>query len=192
VVAASAREMEDLVAKGRFREDLFYRLNVFHLRVPPLRDRPADLPLLTKHFIRKAAQFHGLPQCEITPKAMQFIRGYPWPGNVRELENAMERAVVLADGRPIEPQDLPEKIRTAVPAALPVEEGDLSVKRNLREIERRLIVQALEKSRGNKSKAAKALDLSFRALLYKIRDYRIDSGGEAVGESKEDDSEERS
>ncbi len=181
VVAATASDLERRVKQGRFREDLFYRLNVFHLRVPPLRARKGDLPLLARHFGAKFAQQHGLPPREIGPDAMRLIESYPWPGNVRELENAMERATLVAAGPVIAPADLPERLRDpATPSS--AEPGDLSIKRNVRELERRLIVAALERTRGNKTKAAKMLDLSFRALLYKIKEFGIDYGGDEAGE----------
>ncbi|NLH50150.1 MAG: sigma-54-dependent Fis family transcriptional regulator [Myxococcales bacterium] len=182
VVAATAADLDRLVAEGRFREDLYYRLNVFHLRVPPLRERPADLPLLTRHFIQKIAKQHTLPSCELSPEAARTIEGYSWPGNVRELENAMERAVVLAGGRAIESADLPERVRREQSERLPIDSGNLSVKQNIREVERRLIEEALQRAHGNKTKAAKMLDLSLRALLYKIKDYQLEAVSRASAE----------
>jgi len=173
VVTATARDLEELVKEGRFREDLFYRLNVFHLEVPPLRERAADIPLLAGHFIRKIAARHGLPQSEIDAQALKHIVAYQWPGNVRELENAMERAVVLAGGRVILPEYLPERLQEATMPPLPYATDDLSVKRNMRRLEKQLIREALRQTAGNKSKAAQLLDLSLRALLYKIKDYEI-------------------
>ncbi|MDP8224687.1 MAG: sigma-54 dependent transcriptional regulator [Candidatus Lernaella stagnicola] len=183
VVAATARDLEKDVRDGRFREDLYYRLNVFHLCVPPLRERPTDVDLLARHFITKIAQQHGLPTCEIGDGALEILQRYDWPGNVRELENAMERAVLLAGGRPITPPDLPDRLRTRAGSELPHATGDLSVKRNMREIERRLIEEALARTHGNKSQAAKLLDLSLRALLYKIKDYGLDRKGENLENS---------
>jgi len=173
VVTATARDLEELVKEGRFREDLFYRLNVFHLEVPPLRERADDIPLLAGHFIRKIAARHGLPQSEIDAQALKHIVAYQWPGNVRELENAMERAVVLAGGRVILPEYLPERLQEATMPPLPYATDDLSVKRNMRRLEKQLIREALRQTAGNKSKAAQLLDLSLRALLYKIKDYEI-------------------
>ena len=185
VLTATAQDLEELVAAGRFREDLYYRLNVFHLQVPPLRARPRDLPLLARHFIQKVAQQHGLPGCDIADDALGAMAAYDWPGNVRELENAIERAVLLSNGRPITVGDLPERVRRQPQTKAPVESGDLSVKRNTRDLERRLIREALSQTGGNKSKAAKILDLSLRALLYKIRDYGLDSNGSTVVEGAE-------
>ncbi len=174
VVAATARDMEKQVQAGQFREDLYYRLNVFSLRVPPLRERVSDLPLLARHFANKIADRHGLPINPIDPETTKLIKAYDWPGNVRELENAMERAVVLAGGEIIRPEHLPERVTQAPAGRMPFESGDLSVKHNLRELERDLIVQAMRRSGGNKSRAAKMLDLSLRALLYKLRDYGLE------------------
>jgi two-component system response regulator AtoC len=181
VVAATARNLEESVAQGLFREDLFYRLNVFHLRVPPLRDRKGDLPLLTRHFISKFTRQHGLPGLEIGPEALRILEAYPWPGNVRELENAVERAVLVAAGPVIAPEDLPERVRRPSAPSEPAIE-DLSIKRNVRDLERRLIVAALERTLGNKSKAAKLLDLSFRALLYKIKEFGLQIESAANGD----------
>ena len=179
VVTATAKNLEEAVKEGLFREDLFYRLNVFHLRVPPLRERPGDLDLLTRHFVAKLARQHGLPMCEVTEEAMEVIRSYNWPGNVRELENVVERTVVLTGGRPATVDDLPERLRRQSAGDMPFAGGDLSVKRNMREMERRLIGEALSQTKGNKSKAARLLDLSLRALLYKIRDYGSEKGESA-------------
>lgn len=173
VVTATARNLEELVKTGRFREDLFYRLNVFHLEVPPLRERADDIPILAGHFIRKIAVRHGLPESKIDDRALKLIISYRWPGNVRELENAMERAVVLAGGRTILPEHLPDRVMEASLQAAAFSADDLSVKRNMRRVEEQLIREALRQTGGNKSKAAQLLDLSLRALLYKIKDYEI-------------------
>jgi two-component system response regulator AtoC len=174
VVAATARDLEKLAQSGKFREDLYYRLNVFTLRVPSLRERPGDLPLLARYFAHKIAERHGLPGSVIDAETMKLIKAYDWPGNVRELENAMERAVVLAGGETILPDHLPERVRQTATGRMPYESGDLSVKTNLHELERDLIIQAMRRSGGNKSRAAKMLDLSLRALLYKLRDYGLE------------------
>jgi DNA-binding NtrC family response regulator len=110
VVAATNKDLKDEVEAGRFREDLFYRLNVVHLKIPPLRQRPEDIPPLAHHFMRKYAQENARGEVNLTPEALAVLSRYPWPGNVRELENVMERAVILCNGRVITPQDLPAEL----------------------------------------------------------------------------------
>ena len=174
IVAATALNLENQVKEGKFREDLYYRLNVFTLQVPPLCERPGDVALLARHFIVRIAERHSLPICNVDAQAMKLLESYDWPGNVRELENAMERAVVLAAGEDISAEQLPDKIRLDQGKKMPYFDGDLSVKRNLRELERDLIARAMEQTKGHKSKAAKLLDLSLRALLYKLKDYDLE------------------
>jgi two-component system response regulator AtoC len=176
VVAATARDLQRAVKEGAFREDLFYRLNVVGLRLPALRERPEDIPPLVAHFLAKYRRLRpDAPLAAVAPEAMEALRGYRWPGNVRELEHALERAVVLADGPELRLEDLPDELRSAPPGpplALP---GDsLSVKRAIRSVEEQLIRQALERTGGNRTRAAELLDLSYRALLYKIKEYAIE------------------
>jgi len=174
VVTATARELETEVEEQRFREDLFYRLNVLPITVPPLRERKSDIPLLVEHFLAKHnARLHTNVKA-IAPSAMKVLLTYPWPGNVRELENLMERAMVLADGDTLGDEDLPEHLRKpAGVESLVLESGDLSIKRASRLIEDTLIRRALEQTKGNRTQAAKLLEISHRALLYKIKDYGI-------------------
>jgi two-component system response regulator AtoC len=178
VVAATARDLEAAVRDGLFREDLFYRLNVVGIRLPPLRERPEDIPALAGHFLARCARLRaGAPLAGISSEAIDAMRAYRWPGNVRELEHAIERAVVLADGPELRERDLPEAVRDPAPAAPPfsLPEGTLSVKRATRIVEEQLIRRALEQTRGNRTRAAELLDLSYRALLYKIKEYGIDA-----------------
>jgi two-component system response regulator AtoC len=180
VVAATSRDLTREVAAGRFREDLLYRLDVVRLRLPPLRERPEDVPALAAHFLAKYARLRpDLPGLALGDDAGEALVAHRWPGNVRELEHALERAVVLADGPLIHEQDLPDTLRApAHPPAAEVAEGaadGLSVKRATRALEERLIRAALERTGGNRTRAAELLDLSYRALLYKIRDYGIGS-----------------
>ncbi|GAB4212766.1 MAG: sigma-54 dependent transcriptional regulator [Sandaracinaceae bacterium] len=174
VVTATARDLETEVEEGRFREDLFYRLNVLPITVPPLRERKSDIPLLVEHFLAKHnARLHTRVR-SITPGAMKVLLAYPWPGNVRELENLMERAIVLADGEVLSEEDLPEHLRKPVGVhAMVLESGDLSIKRANRLIEETLIRRALEQTKGNRTQAARLLEISHRALLYKIKDFGI-------------------
>jgi two-component system response regulator AtoC len=174
VIAATSRVLDQEVRAGGFREDLYYRLNVVHLRVPPLRDRPEDIPLLTNHFIEKFNQRFSRRVRGVSPAALELMLSAPWPGNVRQLENAVERAVLLCDGDEIAPGDL--ALGPAVPAA-PIGDEDLSIKRRSAALERELIQRALVRTGGNRTRAARLLEISYKALVYKIRDYGLE--GEA-------------
>ncbi len=177
VVAATSRDLASDVVAGRFREDLLYRLDVVRLRLPPLRERPEDVLPLAAHFLARHARLRpDLTGLALGDDARDALLAHRWPGNVRELEHALERAVVLADGPLIHEQDLPDTLRAPARTAAPGEAGagdDLSVKRASRALEERLIRAALERTGGNRTRAAELLDLSYRALLYKIRDYGI-------------------
>jgi len=176
VLAATNRDLSQEVAQGKFREDLFYRLNVVAVKLPPLRDRPEELSILAQRFIAQHALRLGIPEKEISAEALALLQEWRWPGNVRELENALERALVLSEGVEIEPDALPEEMRNAHQASgppPPPPEGDLSVKRAQRALEADLIRRALERTGGNRSRAAELLELSPRALLYKIREYGL-------------------
>jgi two-component system response regulator AtoC len=178
VVAATSRDLSRDAAEGRFREDLLYRLDVVRIRLPALRERPDDVRALAAHFLAKYARLRpDLPGLALGDDAREALLAHRWPGNVRELEHALERAVVLAEGPLIHEQDLPDTLRApAHPPSAAAAEGtpdDLSVKRATRALEERLIRAALERTGGNRTRAAELLDLSYRALLYKIRDYGI-------------------
>ncbi|HTN53483.1 MAG TPA: sigma-54 dependent transcriptional regulator [Anaeromyxobacter sp.] len=177
VVAATARDLSRAVAAGEFREDLYWRLNVVHVRLPPLRERREDVLALAEHFLaRYAALRPELPSLSLSPEAREALLAHRWPGNVRELEHALERAVVLAEGPVIREDDLPEPVRAAPgpPPAVSPPEGTLSVKRAIRAVEEQLIRAALERTGGNRTRAAELLELSYRALLYKIKDYGLE------------------
>ncbi len=174
VVAATHRDLTEMVANGTFREDLYYRLNVLPVRVPPLRERPGDIKLLAEHILTRIAGSMGLPISTLHPHALKVLMGYPWPGNVRELENVLERAVVLADSQALTADDLPAQLSHARdPVQAVLASGDLSVKKATAFIERELIIRALDETAGNRTHAAKLLELSHRALLYKIKDYGL-------------------
>jgi two-component system, NtrC family, response regulator AtoC len=174
LVAATARDLEAEVAAGRFRADLYYRINVVRLHLPPLRDRREDIPELVRHFVQLYGRRLGLSVNAVSPPAMRLLMEYSWPGNVRELENVIERALVLAEGSQIEPDQLPAAIRSPGATAPAVrDELDLSIKRQTAALERGLIRSALERTGGNRTRAAKLLELSHRALLYKIREYGL-------------------
>ncbi|MDH3625752.1 MAG: sigma-54 dependent transcriptional regulator [Myxococcales bacterium] len=174
VIAATVRDLRREVAEGRFREDLYYRLNVLQINVPPLRDRRDDIMLLVDHFIERNNGRLGTKIRDVDQKARKLLLNYPWPGNVRELENTIERAVVLSESDVIGVGDLPERMREpADPIAASLATGELSIKKTARFMEETLIRRALEKTGGNRTAAAKLLEISHRALLYKIKDYGI-------------------
>ncbi|MCI5131411.1 MAG: sigma-54-dependent Fis family transcriptional regulator, partial [Candidatus Electrothrix sp. EH2] len=152
-----------------------YRLNVIHLQVPPLRRRSTDIPLLCDYFLHKFTESFNRPEIEqVSHAAMQQLLAYSWPGNVRELENALERAVILAEGHSIEPDNLPEHIRANRAENVSDFLGVSSIKEGKRLVEERLIRQALEETRGNKSQAARLLEISYPSLLSKIKEYAVE------------------
>jgi two-component system response regulator PilR (NtrC family) len=176
IIAATNRELPEEVAAGRFREDLYYRLNVIQLRMPPLRERPEDLPIFIDRFLSRIAASQGRPKPALAPETERLLRAWPWPGNVRELANVLERAVTLGDGAVIGPEVLPEAMRGApepqAPAAeLP--EGGMDLQAHLDAIERRVLLQALERAGGVKSEAARLLSLTFRSLRYRLDKFGI-------------------
>jgi two-component system response regulator AtoC len=174
IIAATHRDLHAETKAGRFREDLFYRLNVLPIHIPPLRDRREDIPLLIEHFVARNNTRLRSNIVGIESEARRLLFEYAWPGNVRELENTIERAMVLAEGDQIVVTDLPERVREAQdPVQIQLASGELSVKKTTRVIEEILIRRALQKTRGNRTRAAELLEISHRALLYKIKDYRI-------------------
>jgi two-component system response regulator AtoC len=174
VVAATSRDLESDVRSGRFREDLFYRVNVVRLQLPPLRERREDIPDLVRHFIATFNARLGLAITGVTPAAMRWLMDHAWPGNVRELENVVERAMVLADGVQIDVTQLPASVREPGSSVAAGDDLDLSVKRRTEALERTLIERALRQTGGNRTHAARLLDLSHRALLYKIKEYGLE------------------
>jgi two-component system response regulator AtoC len=174
VIAATVRDLEAEVASGHFREDLFYRLNVLPIQVPPLRERPEDIPLLVDHFVARNNARLGTRIRGVDEHARKILLAYHWPGNVRELENVIERAMVLAEGDVIGEADLPDRLKRREDARLlALSSDELSIKKTTRFIEEQLIRRALEKTGGNRTAAARLLEISHRALLYKIKDYGI-------------------
>jgi DNA-binding NtrC family response regulator len=172
VIAATARELEAEVAAGRFREDLFYRLDVLRVKVPPLRERREDIPLLVDHFLGRSQESIGKPVRGIDDDALERLVAYDWPGNVRELENVLERAVILARTDRVGLSDLPANL-TAAPGERRGAGRDLSLRRARRALEARMIREALEATGGNRTHAARLLGISHRALLYKLKEYAI-------------------
>jgi two-component system response regulator AtoC len=176
IVAATAKDLLREAREGRFREDLYYRLNVLSIELPPLRERGEDIALLLEHFLDKHSRRHGIRRPMISEPALRMLLDYAWPGNVRELENTLERVLILA-GDTISPEDLPQSLHTPGGAGkLPDAERDeagLSMKQRVRSLEEGLIRRALERSNSNPTRAAKLLDISQRALLYKMQEYGI-------------------
>jgi DNA-binding NtrC family response regulator len=178
IVAASNRDLEKAVEDKGFREDLYYRLNVFPIQIPPLRERREDIPLLVEYFISRYCLELKTAQKDISKDALNILTNYRWKGNVRELENTLERAIILCDGDIITPEHI---VLTQRPVPDSAEqwklEGPLEdvAKRALRIVETQRIVEALRKTKGNKSKAAEILRVSYKTLLTKIKEYGIES-----------------
>jgi two-component system NtrC family response regulator len=170
IVAATNRDLEREVREGRFREDLYYRLSVVTLHLPPLRERKSDIPLLAEHFLKK---FNPGGQTTVTSEALNLLIAYGWPGNVRELENVMERASVLKRGDMIGVNDLPEKLtrRGMGPAGIILNLPDEGL--SLEELEKDLIIKALEKHNGNQTRAAEYLHISRPTLIYRMEKYGL-------------------
>jgi two-component system response regulator AtoC len=177
ILAATARDISEEVQQGRFREDLFYRLNVINIQVPPLRKRSTDIPVLCDYFVKKFTDSLNRPDIEgLSNTAMQQLLAYAWPGNVRELENVLERAVILAEGQHILPENLPENIQgSRADNVSDFLAGISSIKEGRRRVEECLIRQALEATKGNKSQAAQILEMSYPSLLSKIKEYGVES-----------------
>ncbi|MDR0993908.1 MAG: sigma 54-interacting transcriptional regulator [Verrucomicrobiota bacterium] len=172
LITATNKNLRELVQQGKFREDLYYRLHVFPIYVPPLRKRKADVVLLADHFLQKYAQENGKDVRRFSSAAIDMLMSYHWPGNVRELENCMERAVLMAEGNVVHPYHLPPTLQTAETGGGKVSAGDL--KSLVGAFERDLIRDALKSSRGNVAAAARALGTTPRILGYKIQSYQID------------------
>jgi two-component system response regulator AtoC len=179
LVAATNRNLEEMVGKGEFRDDLFFRLSVVRIHMPPLRERAEDVPLIAHHYLRVAAEENGKPVREMTADAMQLLERYPWPGNIRELRAAIERAVVMAGGAKITVRDLPHSVRDGA-SAIPTSVAGLKLPAfskpgahlNLQETEQRMIIRALDECGGNVTRAAKILGLSRRTLHRRLKEFR--------------------
>jgi two-component system response regulator AtoC len=174
VIAATAKNLMVEVGRGRFREDLFYRLNVLPVHIPPLRERREDINLLIDHFIKKYNKIHGLAVKGITPAARKILYAYNWPGNIRELENIIERSMILTGKTILDVDGIPESITKFQEEDMyNNSEDNLSIKKTARIMEGNLIRKALKKAHGNKTRAAKFLEISYPALLSKITEYGI-------------------
>ena len=171
LIAATNKELEKAIAEGAFREDLFYRLNVFTIFVPPLRERKPDVLLLADHFLEKYSHEHGKNIKRISTPAIDMLTAYHWPGNVRELENCIERAALVCDGNVIHGHHLPPTLQTASSSGTVTR---LSLNAAVEAYEKDLIQDALKTARGNRARAAKLLDTTERILGYKVKKYAID------------------
>jgi DNA-binding NtrC family response regulator len=186
VVSATHRDLEKQIADGTFREDLYYRLNVFPIVLPPLRERPSDIPVLAEHFVQKYAPNAGKAVRGLDGGAVAALTGYPWPGNVRELENVIERALILARGGELTEADLeftrrPASAATAPAAAVAVmsagaraADGARPLAERLQEQERTAIVQAIDTAQGNIAHAARALGINRSTLYYRMRKHGLE------------------
>jgi two-component system response regulator AtoC len=186
IVCATNRNLEEAIAQKQFRDDLFYRLNEITLPIPPLKDRPDDIPILVDHFVRKYAEAYNREYHPVSPEALRFLQQHAWPGNVRQLENMIKQVVVRDDEQIL--YDLLEK-KTAsdflydpVRTTEDVEADGLSLKkrvgRAVEREERRLIGEVLRRTNWNRRKASKMLEISYRSLLYKIKEYRLNEAPE--------------
>jgi two-component system NtrC family response regulator len=173
VVAATHRNLQAMIEDGIFREDLYYRLAVVPLLLPPLRERREDIPELVKHLLNKAKERHGIVDVELSSTVVQYLTRHRWPGNVRELENVLERMLVLSSSNLVTEADLPEEIRRLPPdnSTFWIELPEEGV--SLEAVERELILRALEQAKGNQTKAAKYLDISRRTLIYRMEKYGL-------------------
>ncbi|MCM2265763.1 MAG: sigma-54 dependent transcriptional regulator [Desulfuromonadales bacterium] len=173
IVAATNKNLEEQVKIGRFREDLYYRLNVVNIHLPPLRERREDIEPLARHFLQKYVAETGKKITEIAPRALSCLLAHEWPGNVRELQNAIERGVVLSKGSVLTPRDLPQGLQGGdqICLQLPARGGNLID--ILEDLERQLIVQTLEREQGSQTRAADALGIKRTTLRYKMEKYRL-------------------
>ena len=179
IVSASHKDLQALVDQEVFRQDLYFRLNVIQVCVPRLAERPEDIPLLTRHFIRKYAQEWGMPEVDLSPRAADALQQYSFPGNVRELENILQRAFTMAEGELISIDDLSLSEQSPSMTQSHHNSVELTIETNnleayLENIERLAITQALEATRWNKTAAAEKLGISFRALRYRCKKLAID------------------
>ncbi|WP_460027090.1 sigma-54 interaction domain-containing protein [Methyloparacoccus murrellii] len=172
IIAATNANLLDRISRGEFRRDLYYRLNVVPLEIPPLRERIGDVQVLLQHFIAQFTRDHGLQKVSISKSALNRLVAYPWPGNVRELRNVCERLCILLAGRVIEENNLPPEIVSRLPAQKPeIELPERGI--NLEQVEIDLIRQALQRTNGNRSRSAKLLGISRDTLLYRMQKYGI-------------------
>jgi two-component system response regulator PilR (NtrC family) len=178
VISATNRELEEEVKAGNFREDLYWRLNVIQIKLPPLRERVEDIPRLAMYFLEKYAKEQNKNITKFSAGAMALLENYDYPGNVRELENIVERAVALESGSVISPQSLPARLQAVTaPCQSPqisLPPDGIDLEKTIDEIEKTLLLQALERSGGVKTKAAELLKLSFRSFRYRLEKFGLE------------------
>ena len=172
VIGATNKDLEASVKEGAFREDLYYRLNVYSIYMPPLRERKTDIPLLADHFVEKHAAAHGKDVRRIATSAIDMLMSYHWPGNVRELENCIERAVLVCEGGAIHAHHLPPTLQTAEVSGTLARQ---SLKEALDAYEKDLVQDALKSARGNRARAARLLHTTERILGYAVKKHGIDT-----------------
>jgi len=180
ILAATGENLEEAIRRRSFRDDLYYRLNVVPIHLPPLRERVEDIPLLVDHFLDEAAAKFGRERPAIAPETLDLLQSFPWPGNVRELLNCVERMVLLARGPRLTPEDLPADVRGVAAAPPGAGNGGIDLPAagvRLADLERDLIVQALRRTRGNLAPAAKLLGISYKTLQYRVRKFGLDRDG---------------
>jgi two-component system response regulator PilR (NtrC family) len=182
IISATNKDLEETVKEKRFREDLFYRLNVIQVKMPPLRDRKEDIPILTAHFLKKFSEELNKNILKVSPEALTMLLNYEYPGNVRELQNIIERAVALGNGNELTPQHLSSYLdeqiqgkRSAIDLDIPPDGIDLE--KVIEEIERALLLKALGRTKGIKKKAAELLRINFRSMRYRLEKYGLDHDG---------------
>jgi two-component system response regulator PilR (NtrC family) len=182
VIAATNQDLEEAIRGGRFREDLYYRLNVIRLEIPPLRERREDIPLIARHFLKRFATEMDRTIEDFSPETTELLLAYDFPGNVRELENIVERAVTFETTRAVTPESLPPSVASGdtrlrgLASELTVPPEGMDLEGLLAELERGLLIQGLERTGGNRTEAAKLLRISFRSLRYKLDKYDINTG----------------
>jgi len=186
IIAATNKDLNDQVAEGRFREDLFYRINVIPITLPPLRSRTEDVAPLTTYFITKICKEQKIPEKKISIEAMRLLEAYPWPGNVRELENTLERTVALEAGPVINASSLPETVALGVRSRVPdfesLPEEGINLEAYLETVGKRLMREALDRCGGVQTKAAELLHMSFRSFRYYAKKYNLVHKEEMYGE----------
>ncbi|HXK94330.1 MAG TPA: helix-turn-helix domain-containing protein, partial [bacterium] len=179
ILAATNVDLQKLVDEDKFREDLYYRLKVVTLDIPPLRERAGDIPLLTTTFIQRYALENGKGPMQITPEALNCLQKYQWPGNVRELQGVLESMVILARGNRLDLENIPLEIRRQVQPGLPLPAPPLPPgNATLADIEKKVILETLEKFQGNRTKTAEALGIGRRTLIRKLHEYGVTKSSE--------------